>query len=70
MLVVRCYDLWRSGFSKGAILFGVAICGKLFHLGVSIGIDRLCIFLRFCICLCMRTGVHFLCFVSGSVLGL
>ena len=45
MLVVECYGLWRFGCSKETTLFGVAICCKLFHLGVSIGIGRMCIFL-------------------------
>ena len=42
MLRVEHCGLWHFGCSMGTILFGGAICYKVFRLVVSIDISRLC----------------------------
>lgn len=41
MLRVGCCGLWHVDFSKERGFFTIAIYCTLFHLGVSIGIDRM-----------------------------
>ena len=45
MLGVECYGLWCFDCSIGTSLFEGTICYIWFHLGISIGIGKMCIFL-------------------------
>jgi hypothetical protein len=66
---VECYGLWRFGCSRETTPFEVAICCRLFHLGVSIGIGRMCIFFVILYLSVYMPGRSFLMLCIGKCVG-